>query len=96
MSFETVIRDDQETCAPDEKFVIYAGESHGTDFGGCLRGIHDRLGVPRFILTEGDYAVARHPFDSVGSFEVSIPPAQDQDPRHKTQAVRPEPVNWTI
>jgi hypothetical protein len=96
MSFETVIRADQERCSADEKFVVYAGESHGTDFGGNLRGIHDRLGIPRFILTEGDYAIARHPFDSIGSFSVSIPPARDQDPRYKTQSVRSEPVNWTI
>lgn len=96
MSFESVVRDDQNSCAADEKFIVYSGENHGTDYGGDLKSIHQRLEIPRMILREGPFSIARHPFDPLPSFSISIPPAPNQDPRDKGRQIRTNPVRWPV
>lgn len=96
MHWESVIQKDQKTSGPDEKYIVYGGISHGTDFGGVLIGIHQRMGIPRIILKEGDYAIARHMFSDTPSFSINIPPSPKQDHRERLNTVRTVPVKWPI
>jgi|GEM_PF-5324301 hypothetical protein len=96
MHWEGIISKDLRNLAPDQRYVVYGGESHLVDMGGALRGIHQYLEIPRVLMREGPYTIASHPLDKKPSFEVRIPQASRQDPISNRRDVRNNPVKWTV
>lgn len=82
MFWESVIKKDQEKLDPSERFVIFGGEGHAVNMGGDLKGIHQRLDIPRILLKSGEHSVAKLPFDKAPSFIVRIPDVDYQDTIH--------------
>ena len=96
MHWEGIIKKDQASAGMDERYVVYGGEAHMVDKGGELKGIHQRMGIPRIMMQEGAYSIASHPLDQKPSFTVAIPRIDQQDPLASRRNVRNNPVKWPV
>lgn len=95
MYWQSCIERDRKKNNDQGKFVVYGHEINGLDMGGALKGIHQRLDIPRMILTTGDTALAKLMLDPHPSYIVSLPTHPEQDKISIGPYIRNKPLKYS-
>ncbi|MDB5491703.1 MAG: hypothetical protein JWO78_1552 [Micavibrio sp.] len=79
MYWESHIERARERNNDKGRFIVYGHEMNALDMGGALKGIHQRLDIPRMIIKTGTPALAKLILDQHPSYVVSLPAHPQQD-----------------
>ncbi len=97
MFWESTIEKDRKTAGARERYIVYGGESHITDNGGNLKGIHQLLNIPRVFLQKGDGHGAGNLILEKESYIMRLPKVSYQDPPSAgVRDVRSVPVRYPL